>query len=138
MTTCPRCNGEKTIPILTLIRGHWLPTAYDSCPDCNGTGNQIESTCRYCGMPLRDKIGPYCSDVCEFRAGQKVTLNNKRFQIKAVVAPPDGGWVYGENVTIKRGAYIIDVRIGLGGCVMSRIRKAGTSIESGLITVEKR
>lgn len=138
MTICPRCKGEKTLPTLKLVGKHWLPIATDPCPDCGGTGVKPERICKFCGMVLHDtNNGPYCNDVCEFRAGQKITLDNKRFGIKAVVGAPTGGWVYGENVTIQRKGYIIDVRIGLGGCVMSRIRKAGTSVEGSLITVEK-
>lgn len=139
MTTCQRCLGEKTLPTLRLVGKRWLPIVTDPCPDCQGTGVKIEPTCRYCGMHLSDgNNGPYCNDVCQHKALRSITMDNKRFQIKCVVASPEGGWEFGENVTITRKGYIIDVRIGLGGCVMSRIRKAGASIEGGLITVEKR
>ncbi len=139
MTICPRCLGEKQLPTLSLVGQHWRPIAHDICPDCKGTGIQSAPACQYCGMPLGEsEYTPYCSDVCQHKAARRITLDNKRFQIRAVVGAPKGGWRYGENVTIERAGYVIELRIGLGGCVMTRTRKKGTSIEGGLIVVERR
>lgn len=139
MTTCPRCQGEKTLPTLSLVGGkRWIPIAYDACPDCNGTGLQPERICKFCGMYLHDaNNGPYCNDDCHSKSLRPITLDNKRFKIKAVVEAPTGGWTFGENVTLEKNGYIVEVRIGVGGAVLSRTRRKGTSIEGGVITVEK-
>ena len=138
MTTCQRCNGEKILPTLRLVGKHWRPIATDPCPDCLGTGVKPERICKFCGMYLSDdQTGPYCNDDCHSKSLRPITIDNKRFKIKCVVVSPEGGWEFGKNVTIEKAGYIIDVRIGVGGAILSRIRRKGASIEGGLITVEK-
>ena len=137
MNHCPDCQ-DGIVYELSLRGKTWVRTQSHVCTRCKGSGKlALEATCQYCGKPSDKLDNGYCSDVCEFASGQPKVVKIARYDIHCQVEAPNGGWEYGETVTVIRKGYAIEIRPALGGHTLYSVRPKGAAVGTRVIVVEK-
>jgi hypothetical protein len=84
------------------------------------------SACRYCGKVMVSDDRAYCDDVCLSASGQPKVILINRYHIHYTAYPPSDGWVYGETVTIHYRQWVIEIRPGIGGHTLTRVKPKGS------------
>jgi hypothetical protein len=94
------------------------------------------ANCRYCNKEHRRLGTAYCGDVCKYRAGEAKTLTIPRYGIFDLLIPaPAKGWVYGEQVEVTTGGYVVEVMPSIGGHTLYRARRATAARNERVIVV---